>query len=603
MRIFLIFLLCASPLISAEIKFTKINELRKNEFHTDIKILSHDKDHYAHKIKLGEFSLYFETLCSYDSFLENKTNTIKFDCSGDIAERILDYIYGVDRIRNNLFSQRDYLDLISFANMSENEDLIQASEHAQINIKLNNNLYDFFFSLLEHKSKNIIDNIFPNNFLPLPHVKYPVNDPNHGGTIKSITFSPDGTRFIAPMNDSKASWINVWDAKDPQLLLVLRKHSDNAIFYSVSFSPDGSLIASASHDTTAIVWDAYTGEALLVLKHEGPIRYVAFSPDSKRLITASHDKTAKVWDAQNGEMLSVLEGHSDKIRLAFFSPDGSQIITASDDRTAIVWDAQTYQWLFDLKGFTGYTSPTSLICYSPSGDKIAMIASNNTAMVHNAQSGDLLFTLEGHGAALSSINFNSSGQKIITASLDKTARIWDAQTGNFYSSLEEDHYLSSAFFSPNEEQIVTFSSSGAQLYDSQRSKIFLIERANMASFSFDNTRIVAANGYFETLKLWYLEPLFLSDKNQACWLTIKFILISYLKQNQDHNYQGFIDYIKSNNFMFFNTDENNLNIDEDIKHIKIDSYIENNECLKSYLIPLFNNLLTSSPQQQSWGQN
>ena len=46
-------------------------------------------------------------------------------------------------------------------------------------------------------------------------------------------------------------------------LFKLEGHKHNVC--SCDFSPDGGLLATASYDTEAIIWDPYTGEKLKVL--------------------------------------------------------------------------------------------------------------------------------------------------------------------------------------------------------------------------------------------------------------------------------------------------------------------------------------------------
>jgi WD40 repeat protein len=65
---------------------------------------------------------------------------------------------------------------------------------------------------------------------------------------------------------------------------------------------------------------------------------VAFSPDGRLLATASNDKTARVWDPAAGEHLRTLTGHTSVVRAVAFSPDGRLLATASEDCTARVWD-------------------------------------------------------------------------------------------------------------------------------------------------------------------------------------------------------------------------------------------------------------------------
>jgi len=77
--------------------------------------------------------------------------------------------------------------------------------------------------------------------------------------------------------------------------LTLTGHASAVI--SVTFSPDGQWLASASNDRTVKVWGATSGQEALTLKgHTGLVYSVAFSPDGKRLASAGIDKTVKVWD-------------------------------------------------------------------------------------------------------------------------------------------------------------------------------------------------------------------------------------------------------------------------------------------------------------------
>ena len=60
------------------------------------------------------------------------------------------------------------------------------------------------------------------------------------------------------------------------------------VSHSVAFSPDGKTVLTGSHDNTACLWNATTGERLHILKgHTGCIYSVAFSPDGKTVLTGS----------------------------------------------------------------------------------------------------------------------------------------------------------------------------------------------------------------------------------------------------------------------------------------------------------------------------
>lgn len=47
--------------------------------------------------------------------------------------------------------------------------------------------------------------------------------------------------------------------------------------------------------------------------HEDKISSLSFSPDGKWLLSASEDKTARVWDVDNGRQYKIFEGHDDMV--------------------------------------------------------------------------------------------------------------------------------------------------------------------------------------------------------------------------------------------------------------------------------------------------
>ena len=79
----------------------------------------------------------------------------------------------------------------------------------------------------------------------------------------------------------------------------------------MSFSPDGTKVASGSDDDTVKVWDVTSGECLQTLEgHSYFEECVVFSRWDEGCVGV-WDKTVKLWDVTSGERLQTLEGHSD----------------------------------------------------------------------------------------------------------------------------------------------------------------------------------------------------------------------------------------------------------------------------------------------------
>jgi WD40 repeat protein len=98
------------------------------------------------------------------------------------------------------------------------------------------------------------------------------------------------------------------------------------------------MVATASWDNTARVWDVRTGTELQRLRHDNRVESIAFSPDGTKLATGSYDNFARIWDVKTGEEIQRLS-HSYGVISVVFSPDARKLATASrsPDTTARIW--------------------------------------------------------------------------------------------------------------------------------------------------------------------------------------------------------------------------------------------------------------------------
>ena len=84
----------------------------------------------------------------------------------------------------------------------------------------------------------------------------------------------------------------------------------------------------------------------------GAINALAFSPDGTILASASADMTIDLWNVSDGALMNTLVGHTDSVNAVAFSPDGQTLASGSSDQTIDLWNVSdgtllnTLQWAY-----------------------------------------------------------------------------------------------------------------------------------------------------------------------------------------------------------------------------------------------------------------
>jgi WD40 repeat protein len=86
----------------------------------------------------------------------------------------------------------------------------------------------------------------------------------------------------------------------------------------------------------------WTAVQTVIIGHTGAVKSLSFSPDGTRIATGSDDCTVRVWDAATGQPVGEpLLGHTSSVNSVSFSPDGTRIVSGSGDKTVRLWDVAT----------------------------------------------------------------------------------------------------------------------------------------------------------------------------------------------------------------------------------------------------------------------
>jgi WD40 repeat protein/tetratricopeptide (TPR) repeat protein len=201
--------------------------------------------------------------------------------------------------------------------------------------------------------------------------------------VGALAFSPDGKYLVAGFGSKSSivpprkSSLSVWEPGTRRLIRSLAGHTGYCV--SLDFSRDGRLLASGSHDGTAILWSTATWTPTQTLlnpdKYEsgnrGLVSDVAFSPDGKTLAMASRLAPGKVllWDVATGNVVT-LKGHSAAVLAVAFSPDGRTLASGGNDQTVRLWNVETRRELMQLDPGIVELGEVTTLAFSPDGKQL-----------------------------------------------------------------------------------------------------------------------------------------------------------------------------------------------------------------------------------------
>ena len=235
-----------------------------------------------------------------------------------------------------------------------------------------------------------------------------------------VVFSPDGNRVA--FSSYSSGNIGLWHLDQGGRIETIRAHESGVL--DLSFSTDGSRLASSGGDGKVWIWDTARWEPILKLGGEGSsVVIAAFSADGRRLAASSVDGHLRVWDAHSGALLSTLTGHEDTARGVVFAASG-ELISSSEDGSLRIWDLErgTSRIIGRIEGRL-YD-----IAAHPTEPRVAVAASDGVVRLWHLDGGEAL-ELRGHTAETNFVSFSADGDKLATSSDDGTVRLWDAQTG------------------------------------------------------------------------------------------------------------------------------------------------------------------------------
>jgi WD40 repeat protein len=302
-----------------------------------------------------------------------------------------------------------------------------------------------------------------------------------GKTGGFLLFSPDGSRIVAADGSTTISdsthHLQFWDAKTFQPIGDAIEHPH---LRRAEFDTSGRLLLTVAclespapkwqvQEGDARLWDVPTRKLLRQFSHgTKPLSGAELSPDGSLVATWSHDDvTVRLCDAASGKLLAELP-HPHDVGTARFAHGGS-ILATKDGVDVRLWDARTgtlRTTLADLSDTGPSWTPPAI---SADGKRIA-VAGTYTIGVYDAQTGRRIQRLDtplGLDTAISDVALSSDGALAAASSTeltDKQGMVFEVATGKLLFTVRGADSGSPAF-SPNGRLVLFNVYKGPALFD------------------------------------------------------------------------------------------------------------------------------------------
>jgi serine/threonine protein kinase/uncharacterized protein YjiK len=240
----------------------------------------------------------------------------------------------------------------------------------------------------------------------------------HSEFVRSVTISPDG-KMVA---SASGEIIKLWELSTGEEIRTLSGHAE--LIQRIAFSPDGKMLLSGGNDKAIKFWNPHTGEEIRTLPGANLIDAVLFSPDGKMFVSCDRDFNIKLWNVETDEEIRTFSGHTHTIRAVTFSADGKTLASGSCDKTIKLWNIETGELIHTLTGHSGWFAAVNSVAFSPDGRILASASDDKTIKLWNTETGKTLITLSGHSKGVSSVAFSPDGQTLVSGSFDKAIKLW-----------------------------------------------------------------------------------------------------------------------------------------------------------------------------------
>jgi WD40 repeat protein len=209
----------------------------------------------------------------------------------------------------------------------------------------------------------------------------------HKGAVYSVAFRTCNERDWEVVSGGGDGSLRVWNSKGAKQS-ELDNHS--SIIRSICFSPDGTKIVSGSGHVlqpgyhSVRIWDAANGvfTGTEYLDHKDAVLAVACSNLARVVVSGSRDRTVRVWNSEDNSSLVV--GHPTSVHAVAINPQETHIASGSMDGVVRVWRVGESRFSEELRV---HRKAATAVAFHPFSPLVVSGGMDGTCWLHNLNDG------------------------------------------------------------------------------------------------------------------------------------------------------------------------------------------------------------------------
>lgn len=309
-----------------------------------------------------------------------------------------------------------------------------------------------------------------------------------GGMEASTGFFNEDGALLATTGDEE---IQIWDTQTWELRHRLKLPGADVSFWSGSFSPDNSRLATFDYSNSATLWDLRS-EQTIISKAEIENGFAYFSSDDERLLLSDEFYSSfYLLNARTGDEIAL----EDAAELVVFSRFIGNLLIFSDNEVSDrIVNAETGRALNPF----GAGVSLKKLDVSPDSNQVAVVSADGRALLLRSDSGAVQQRLRGRN--IDEVWFSKTGKYLLVRESDGAARLLQTE------GLQEVRTLAkikegrdSIDFAANDERLLIVDKEGAAWLHDLASDVepreVYWEGADLVRFSANGSRMLVRSSF------------------------------------------------------------------------------------------------------------